>query len=77
MMGEFRSDLKYSLRMLLASPAFTATAIAALALGIGANTAIFTVFDTVLLKPLTYPDSGRIVRFSNVYPDGRGDSASP
>jgi predicted permease len=77
MMGEFRSDLKYSLRMLLASPAFTATAIAALALGIGANTAIFTVVDTVLLKPLTYPDSGRIVRFSNVYPDGRGDSASP
>ena len=76
-MGDFRNDLKYSLRMLLASPAFTVTAIAALALGIGANTAIFTVVDTVLLKPLTYPDPGRIVRFLNVYPEGSGDSASP
>lgn len=76
-MGDFRNDLKYSLRMLIASPAFTATAIAALALGIGANTAIFTVVDTVLLKPLTYPDPGRIVRFFNSYPDGHGDSASP
>ena len=76
-MGDFRNDLKYSLRMLIASPAFTGTAIAALALGIGANTAIFTVVDTVLLKPLTYPDPGRIVRFYNVYPGGNGDSASP
>ncbi|MFZ0745321.1 MAG: ABC transporter permease [Terracidiphilus sp.] len=76
-MGDFRNDLKYSLRMLIASPAFTVTAIAALALGIGANTAIFTVVDTVLLKPLTYPDPGRIVRFLNTSPNGSGDSASP
>ncbi len=76
-MGDFRNDLKYSLRMLIASPAFAVTAIAALALGIGANTAIFTVVDTILLKPLTYPDSGRIVRFLNVYAEGQGDSASP
>jgi predicted permease len=76
-MSDFRNDLKYSLRMLIASPAFTVTAIAALALGIGANTAIFTVVDTILLKPLTYPDSGRIVRFFNIYPGGQGDSASP
>jgi putative ABC transport system permease protein len=76
-MGDFRNDLKYSLRMLLASPAFTVTAIAALALGIGANTAIFTVVDTVLLKPLTYPDPGRIVRFLNPAPNGSGSSASP
>jgi putative ABC transport system permease protein len=76
-MGDFRNDLKYSLRILIASPAFTVTAIAALALGIGANNAIFTVVDTVLLKPLTYPDPGRIVRFMNTSPEGSGDSASP
>ncbi len=76
-MGDFRHDLKHSLRMLMANPAFTLTAVAALALGIGANTAIFTVVDTVLLKPLTYPDAGRIVRFMNTSPDGEGDSASP
>jgi putative ABC transport system permease protein len=76
-LGDFRNDLKYSLRMLMASPAFTVTAIAALALGIGANTAIFTVVDTVLLKPLTYPDSDRLVRFVNTSPDGTGYAASP
>lgn len=76
-MGDFRNDLKYSLRMLIANPAFTVTAIAALALGIGANTAIFTVVDTVLLKPLTYPDSGRIVQFMNTSPTGSGTSSSP
>jgi len=76
-MGEFRNDLKYSLRTLIANPAFTLTAVAALALGIGANTAIFTVVDAVLLKPLTYPDPDRIVRFMNTFADGNGTSASP
>jgi len=76
-MDEFRNDLKYSLRMLIASPVFTVTTIAALALGIGANTAIFTVVDAVLLKPLTYPDSGRIVQFLNTSPNGPSGSASP
>ena len=76
-MGDFRNDLKYSLRMLVANPAFTLTAVAALALGIGANTAIFTVVDTVLLKPLTYPEADRIVRFMNTSPHGSGSSSSP
>jgi putative ABC transport system permease protein len=76
-MGDFGKDLKYCFRTLIASPAFSLTAIAALALGIGANTAIFTVVDNVLLKPLTYPDPGRIVQFMNTYPGGNGTSSSP
>ncbi len=77
MVGDFRKDLKHSLRMLIANPAFTITAVAALALGIGANTAIFSVVDTVLLKPLTYPDASRIVSFMNTSTGGSGTSASP
>jgi putative ABC transport system permease protein len=76
-MGDFRQDLRYSLRMLIASPAFTITAIAAIALGIGANTAIFTVVNAVLLKPLTYPEPDRMVQFMNTFPEGNSPGASP
>lgn len=56
---------------------FTATAIAALAIGIGSNTAIFSVVNTVLLKPPPFPDAGRIVMFMNTSPGGQGTGASP
>lgn len=55
-------DIKYGVRLLLHSPAFSTVAILTLALGIGANTAIFSVVHALLLKPLPYRDSGRLLR---------------
>jgi predicted permease len=64
------NDLKHAFRMLARNPGYTLAAVAALALGIGANTAIFSVINTVLLKPLTYPDPDRIVQLMNTSPNG-------
>lgn len=61
MAGYFFNDLRYSFRTLLQNRTFTITALSALALGIGATTAIFSLINTVLLQPLPYPDSDRIV----------------
>jgi len=76
-MESFLQDLKHSLRMFIHAPGFTATAVLALALGVGANTAIFSVVNTVLLRPMPYPEPDRIVFFTTNSPQGSSTGASP
>ncbi len=75
-MGTFASDVRYAFRMLARNPGFAAIAILALALGIGVNTAIFTVVNAVLLQPLPYPEPDRVVAVERQFPNGRGSSIS-
>ena len=68
--------MKYAVRALIKNPRFSLIAIAALALGIGANAAIFSVVNTVLLQPLPYPDAARLVRVCREFPAGQGCAES-
>lgn len=70
------NDLRFAFRQLLKNPTFTAVAVLTLALGIGANTAVFTVFNGVLLKPLPWPDSHRVMSLWEGSPS-KGHSKTP
>jgi putative ABC transport system permease protein len=70
------NDFKFAIRQLLKNPAFTAVAVLTLAIGVGANTAIFSVVNGVLLRPLPYPEPERLVRLSEAGRDWTGGPVS-
>lgn len=76
-MDSFVRDIRHSLRLFWQNRGFTGTAVAALAIGIGLNTAIFSIISAVLLKPPPFPRADRIVLLMSTSPQGSGPAASP
>jgi putative ABC transport system permease protein len=79
-MDEIGKDIRFSLKLLTKQKGFTAAAVLTLALCIGANTAMFSVVNSVLLEPLPFPDADRVVRIFSSYPGAgveRGSNAAP
>ena len=76
-MGTLWQDLRYGARMLAKNPGFTAVAVVALALGVGANTAIFSVVNAVLLRPLQYPHAERVVAIQELNEKGSRVQVTP
>src|SRR5438105_15764829 len=76
-MGSLLGDFRYAFRSLTRQPTFAAVAILTLVLGIGTNTAIFSVIKAVLLNQLPYQDPSRLVVLSEQSPDGRTDLVAP
>src|SRR5919205_497616 len=70
-------DVRYGARAMRANPGFTLVAVVALALGVGANTAIFSVVNAVLLRPLQYPNAERIVAIQELNEEGRRVQVTP
>jgi predicted permease len=75
-MAHLLSNFRYACRLLIKNPGFTTVAVAALTLGIGANAAIFSVVNAVLLQPLPYPEPERLMRLCRQYPNGEGCAIS-
>ncbi len=75
-MGSFHQDLNYAVRQLGKAPGFTVTAIVTIALGIGANTAIFSVVYALLLKSLPFYKAERLVSILETHPQATGGRGS-
>jgi predicted permease len=76
LLSELRRDIAIGLRLLRRNPGFAAIAILTLALGIGANTAIYSVFDAVLLRPLPYPEPDRLLMVSETQENGSANNVA-